>query len=237
MATSQPTSVRTAVLRPKTRGARRNFFHTPLSHDSMNMTRSLLPALLALTLALTGCSKNDEAPAGAGTAPPAASGQSGPRTPTVEIMASEGKGFTVGTVMSNAVAYVFFDPQCPHCGQLWNASIPLQKKARFVWIPVRLMNDTSAAQGATLLSAADPAQAMAEHETSLMAGKGGIGTNANVTDEARNAVKSNTALFNSLGLDGVPYTVVKNLRTGQLATRGGAMATADLANLIGIDAP
>ena len=117
--------------------------------------------------------------------------------------------------MSTTVVYVFFDPQCPHCGHLWNASIPLQKKARFVWMPVGLINATSSAQGATLLSAADPAQAMTEHEASLIAGKGGIGAGADVTDEAKQAVDSNTKLFNNLGLEGVPFTVVKNARTGQ----------------------
>lgn len=128
-------------------------------------------------------------------------------------------------------------PQCPHCAHLWNAAIPLQKKVRFVWMPVGLINATSSAQGATLLSSADPAQAMTEHETSLIAGKGGIGSGANVTDEAKQAVAANTKLFTNLGLEGVPFTVVKNARTGQLATRGGSMDTAALAGLIGVDAP
>ncbi|MCB2031139.1 MAG: DsbC family protein, partial [Rhodoferax sp.] len=124
-----------------------------------------------------------------------------------------------------------------HCGHLWNASLPLQKKVRFVWIPVGLINPTSSAQGATLLSAADPAQAMSEHETSLLAKQGGIGTSSSVTDEAKQAVAANTALFNNLGLEGVPFTIVKNARTGQPVTRGGSMETPMLAELIGIDAP
>jgi len=68
------------------------------------------------------------------------------------------------------------------------------------------MNPTSSAQGATLLSATDPAQSMTEHETSLTAGKGGIGPSAGVTDEARASVKANTALFTNLSLASVPFT-------------------------------
>ncbi len=200
----------------------------------MNRSRFLLPALLAVTLALGACSKSGET---GSTSKPAASADQGKRAPTVEIVASEGKGFTVGSMMSTTTVYVFFDPQCPHCGHLWNAAVPLQKKAKFVWLPVGLINPTSSAQGATLLSAADPAQAMTAHETSLLAGSGGIGGGSGVTDEAKQSVTSNTKLFNNLGLEGVPFTIVKNARTGQLVTRGGSMETPALAQLIGVDAP
>ena len=204
----------------------------------MNRSRFLLPALLAAVLVLGACSKTEEKTASSSApATPAASPDSAKRAPTVEIVANEGKGFAVGSMMSANTVYVFFDPQCPHCAHLWNAAIPLQKKVRFVWMPVGLINATSSAQGATLLSSADPAQAMTEHETSLIAGKGGIGSGANVTDEAKQAVAANTKLFTNLGLEGVPFTVVKNARTGQLATRGGSMDTAALAGLIGVDAP
>lgn len=194
----------------------------------MNRSRFLQAALLAAALAVSACSKQE-------TAAPAA--QKAGRAPSIEIVSSEAKGFNVGSMMSTTVAYVFFDPQCPHCGHLWNASIPLQKKARFVWIPIGLINPTSSAQGATLLSAADPVQTMTEHEISLIAGKGGIGASSGTTEESRQAVKSNTALFNNLGLEGVPFTIVRNARTGQTVTRGGSMETAALAELIGIDAP
>lgn len=200
----------------------------------MIRSRFLLPALLAVALALGACSKTEETGA---SSQPATATDAGKRAPTVEIVASEGKGFNAGTLMSTTVVYVFFDPQCPHCGHLWNAAVPLQKKAKFVWMPVALINATSSAQGATLLAAADPVQAMTEHETSLLAGSGGIGSGASITDEAKQAVASNTKLFNNLGLEGVPYTIVKNARTGQLVTRGGSMDTGALAQLIGVDAP
>ncbi|MEO7937652.1 MAG: DsbC family protein [Burkholderiaceae bacterium] len=203
----------------------------------MNRKNFLLAGFSATLLGISACSKSDDKVAAAPSAGSAsAPAKPAPRTISLEIVANEAKGFTVGPMMSAIVAYVFFDPQCPHCSHLWMASLPLQKKARFVWIPVGLINTTSSAQGATLLSAPDPAKAMSEHEVSMMANQGGIGTSSGVTDEAKQAVASNTALFNSLGLEGVPFTIVKNARTGQPATRGGSMDTATLAALIGVDA-
>ena len=194
----------------------------------MKRSRFLLASLLAAVLAISACSKQDSA---------APATQQAKRAPSLEIVANEAKGFTVGSMMSTTVAYVFFDPQCPHCGHLWKTSMPLHKKAKFVWIPVGLINASSSAQGATLLSAADPVQTMTDHEISLVAGKGGIGASSDTTDENKQAVKANTALFNNLGLEGVPFTIVKNARTGQTVTRGGSMETPALAELIGIDAP
>jgi thiol:disulfide interchange protein DsbG len=50
--------------------------------------------------------------------------------------------------------YVFFDAQCPHCAALWVAAKPLKSQAKFVWIPVGILNAASTSQGATLLAAA-----------------------------------------------------------------------------------
>lgn len=204
----------------------------------MNRKNFLLAGLSAAVLGISACSKTEEkatTAASSGGAAPAA--DNARRTISLDIVVNEGHGFTVGSMMSAIVAYVFFDPQCPHCGYLWNASLPLQKKVKFVWIPVGLINPTSSAQGATLLAAADPVQAMTEHETSLLAKQGGIGTSSSVTEENKQAVAANTALFNNLGLEGVPFTIVKNARTGKEVTRGGSMETAMLAELIGIDVP
>jgi len=189
----------------------------------------VLPLAAALALSLAGCSKQDS--------PNKTATSAATPAPPYEAVAAQGKGFTVGAMMAANTVYVLFDPQCPHCGHLWNASIPLHGKVKFVWIPVTLMNAKSGPQGATLLAAADPAALMTEHEKSLLAGTGGISASANVTPELEQALKNNTALFNSLKVESVPYILAKNQRTGDVVTHNGALDTAALGNFLGLNPP
>jgi thiol:disulfide interchange protein DsbG len=138
--------------------------------------------------------------------------------------------------MSARVIYVFFDPQCPHCGALWEAARPLKSQARFVWIPVGLLNDKSAPQGAAILAAPDPVAAMDQHEASLRGQQGGIAA-MGVADDKKDAVKRNTALINRFGFGGVPAIVGKHAQTGELVTLEGAVPTATLAQKFGLTAP
>jgi thiol:disulfide interchange protein DsbG len=192
----------------------------------------LLPSssLLMLMLALSACSPQESPKAGPAAAP-------AKQAASVEVAAAQGKGFTVGALMSANTAYVFFDPQCPHCGHLWNASLPLQKKVKFVWIPVGWINATSTTQGAALLTAANPAELMTEHETSLLAGKGGISASSSIAPDIEKAIKGNTQLLNSFGAESVPFILARNVKTGQTVTRDGSMSTTALAELLGVEAP
>ena len=150
-------------------------------------------------------------------------------------LAAEGKGFTVGALMAANPAYVLFDPQCPHCGHLWTASQALLPKAKFVWIPVSFINGKSAPQGAAILTAANPAEFMAAHEASLLAGSGGTPLPASVPPEVEAIIKANTVLFNDLAAESVPYMVAKNVKTGQVVANAGAMQTAALAEFLGVN--
>lgn len=185
-------------------------------------------ALLAVAAAtsLVAC-KDASAPAqqSAAAAPAAAV--------SVEAIAAQAKGFTVGQAMSSRVVYVFFDPQCPHCAALWMAAKPLKSQARFVWIPVGLLNDKSSVQGALLLASKDAEATMDAHEASLRGGTGGIPATG-ATDEMKAAVDANTKLFNSFGLEGVPAIVAKHGKSGQLVTRAGSMQTDALAAFLGL---
>jgi thiol:disulfide interchange protein DsbG len=186
--------------------------------------------LLLMALAITGCSPKDSAPSAAAPAP-------AKRAVSLEAIAAGAKGFTVGAMMSTNTVYVFFDAQCPHCGHLWEASAPLLKKVKFVWIPVGLINATSTAQGAALMTAANPAELMSEHERSLLAGKGGISASSSLPAGTEQAIKANTQLWTSFGAEAVPYVVAKNMKTGQVVTKEGSMPTAVLADFLGVDAP
>lgn len=186
-----------------------------------------LPFAALLALSITACSPESSAPA-APTPAPIAQGQA------YETVAATAKGFTVGALMGANAVYVLFDPQCPHCGHLWEASLPLHSKVKFVWAPVAMLGGKSLPQGAALMQASDPAQAMTEHEKSLLANQGGIAASASVPAEVEASIKANTQLLDRLGADSVPYIVAKNAQTGQVVTKAGALDTAALAALLGV---
>lgn len=184
-------------------------------------------AIIAASLLLAGC---NDAP-GTGAPEKAAS------TPvSVAAIAADATGFTVGTAMSTRTVYVFFDAQCPHCAALWSAAKPLKSQAKFVWIPVGLMNPSSTAQGATLLAAKDPVAAMDEHEASLQAKRGGISAGSDI-DAQKALVAKNTALMTRFGFASIPTIVGTHAQTGALVTQEGALPTAALAALLGLQAP
>jgi thiol:disulfide interchange protein DsbG len=139
--------------------------------------------------------------------------------------------------MSAHTVYVLFDPQCPHCGHLWEAAKPLHSKAKFVWMPVSIMNAKSGPQGAALLQAGNPAEVMSAHEKSILAGTGGMTASASAPAEVEQTIKNNTALFNSLNVNSVPYIIAKHAKTGQVVTNAGAMDTPALAAFLGVDPP
>ncbi len=187
----------------------------------------LIPAaLMAASLLLAGCKDaSDAAPAKVAATPV-----------SVAAIAAEAKGFTVGSPMVTRTVYVFFDAQCPHCTALWEAAKPLKSQAKFVWIPVGILNPASTAQGATLLAAADPVAAMNEHEASMQARKGGIGAGSNI-DAQKAEVAKNTELHARFGFSSIPTIVATHAQTGALVTQEGAMGTPDLAKLLGLQLP
>ena len=185
-----------------------------------------LIVLLAGSLFLTAC--NDA------TAPGAAKAASMPVS--LATISAEAKGFTVGSPMSARTVYVFFDAQCPHCGTLWYAAKPLKPQAKFVWIPVGIVNAASTSQGAALLAATDPAGAMDAHEASMMAKSGGISA-AGDSDAQKEALRKNTELMNRFGFGSIPTIVGTNAQTGAVVTNEGTLPTAQLAAFLGLEVP
>ena len=194
----------------------------------MKTTSLSLSLVTALALTLGACSKTEEpATASAASAAPSLS--------SYDTVVASAKGLTVGALMSAQTVYVLFDPQCPHCGHLWNASIPLHNRVKFVWIPIAFNTGKSLSQAAALLQATNPADAMTAHEASLLAGNGGMSAPSSIPPELTQAIQNNTKLLNSLGADSVPFILAKNSRTGQVVSNAGAMETAALAQFLGLD--
>ena len=189
-----------------------------------------ISAVLAAGLLLAGCKEAPDAAAGKEDKVVAAVPVS------TAVIAAEAKGFIAGSQMSQRTVYVFFDAQCPHCAALWVAAKPLKSQAKFVWIPVGILNAASTTQGATLLAASDPVAAMDEHEASMQARRGGISAAGNI-DAQKTVVEKNTALLTRLGFTSIPTIVGTHAQTGALVTQEGSMPTAALANLLGLQVP
>ena len=200
----------------------------------MIRTASQILAALLLCAGLAAC-KDSPAPASP-SAPSAAAPKAGSQKVSVEELAAQAKGFTVGSEMSVRRVFVFFDPQCPHCSALWMAAKPLKSQARFIWIPVGLLNPTSSVQGAAILAAADPVTAMDQHEASMTDKKGGITAQGDNTEQ-KASVASNTALMNRYGFGGVPVIIGKHATTGELVIKEGSLPTGALAAALGLQAP
>lgn len=195
---------------------------------------ALLTALATLApLALGACSKND------GAAPTASSTGATPGTPpgspqTMYAQASKGSGFTVGQMMAADPVLVFFDPQCPHCGDLWTAAQPLLPKLRMVWMPVGFLRGVSEVQGAAILGAPEPAVTMTAHEALLRSRQGGLTVSGAPPEADIAKVKANTELLNKLGADSVPFILYRNRKTGEYGTHSGTLSTEQLAALAGL---
>lgn len=188
----------------------------------------IIIAALAASLLLSAC--KDAAGPGGG-------GQVSAEAPvSTAAIAAEASGFTMGSAISARTVYVFFDPQCPHCAALWGAARPLKSQAKFVWIPVALMNKTSEGQGAALLAAPNPVAAMDEHEASMTAQKGGIVPSGNL-DAQKALVAKNTELMKRFGFASIPTIVAQHAQTGALVTQEGSVPTPVLAKLLGLDVP
>jgi thiol:disulfide interchange protein DsbG len=138
-------------------------------------------------------------------------------------------------MMSANTVYVLFDPQCPHCGHLWEAARPLLNKVKFVWVPVAIINGNSTSQGAALLTSATPMETMTAHETSILARQGGLVAQADVSPEVQATIKQNTQVFTDLKLESVPFIVAKNATTGVAVTNSGALDTPALAQFLGVN--
>lgn len=196
------------------------------------MKSRLLLLSLAGALVLAACSKQEAGTSAAN--PPTAATPTAPSASIYDTVASTGKGFTVGAMMSAQTVYVIFEPTCPHCGKLWQASLPLQSKVKFVWMPVSF-STKSLPQAAALITAPNPVETMTAHEESLLSGKGGLVVPDNVSDELRQAIKTNGQLLTALGADSVPFVLAKHRQSGQIVTFNGAMETGQLAQLIGLE--
>jgi thiol:disulfide interchange protein DsbG len=185
------------------------------------MHKPFVALVLAVASLLSACDGNTKAPEASN--PPS----------DVVVASQAGTGFTVGPRDAKQTVYVYFDAQCPHCGELWKASQPLLGEVKMVWIPVGIMNRASVSQGAALLGAFNPAQAMTAHEVELSTNRRGMKADFPSSDQ-RKVIEANTALFTRIGGNSIPLVLSKHAVTGELVRQEGSAATPALRQLLGL---
>ena len=198
--------------------------------DSRILASSLVVAL-SVVLALGGCGKT---PSNGTQSPSASQAARVPADAIYDTVAAKATGFTIGNMMATRVVYVMFDPQCPHCGRLWQTSKPLLGQIRMIWSPVRFAGELSGRQAAALLGSRDPVAEMDAHERSLGAKQGGLVPPSDIPAGLVAKVDANTKLMREIGASSVPFLVYKNPTTGLSASFEGALESADLKKLLGL---
>lgn len=192
--------------------------------------RRILFALPALAL-LAGCGVPEQK--SAGQAQNDAQQQDMAR---IAKLVTDTRGFLVGNVKAPQSVFVFFDPQCPHCGMLWRETLPLHEQANFIWVPVSFIGGKTQRgdqsyrvghlQGAAMLSSDAPVQMMSHHETLLSNGEGGVRTEAmDLPEAAIAAIGRNTEEFRLAKQQSVPL-VVWVTPAGELRSFSGAVSSA-----------
>lgn len=151
------------------------------------------------------------------------------------------KGFVVGTgqsIMAQTNAYVFFDPQCPHCAELWANAQPLHQQVKMKWIPVAFINAKSKTQAGVLLEAQNPVELMAKYETEMKASKNSAVLNGSPRADTLEEVERNTQAWKNSGSESVPTILYRDPKNpGKVSMTAGALPTASIAAMLGVAAP
>lgn len=172
---------------------------------------------LALTglmvVALTGCTHHTSESSASGAAAVTAMGtrnassldsvSADPRARTVDWAAMQAfwnaasalPGFDTGPATATKRMVVMFDPDCPACAMQYRALEPYLDRIRIHWVPVGYLRPDSARKAAGILSAKDPAAALAANELhyDFRNERGGALVSASVPAQALAEVKANTA--------------------------------------------
>lgn len=139
------------------------------------------------------------------TAPTVASAQAG--SPTDAVLANIGQATWVAEGQGRRAVYIFFDPNCPACQMLYKNLQPFihSHDLQLRWVPVAIVNATSAGKAAAILQAPDPAAALRRNEESYHTDsyRGGIEEDIPTASTERK-LRANERLLDQLDIPVVP---------------------------------
>ena len=126
------------------------------------------------------------------------------------------------------IAYVFTDPNCPYCNQLWREARPLVQSGQLQLrhIMVAVLRPSSEGKAAAILKAPSPEKALASHAQAYANAHGkdpdslGIAALTRIPLSARDALANNLSLMTAMGIRATPATIWKNAQ-GLVQTRTG----------------
>ncbi|MBB6184547.1 thioredoxin fold domain-containing protein [Oleiagrimonas soli] len=116
-------------------------------------------------------------------------------------------GIDTGPADSNKRMLVIFDPDCPVCARQWRVLQPYLDRVRIHWVPVAYINGASLHRAAAILSAADPASALARNEQGFdfRRQQGGLAIPSDISAQALDTVRANTrTLMRDAGVIATP---------------------------------
>jgi thiol:disulfide interchange protein DsbG len=104
------------------------------------------------------------------------------------------------------VVYVFTDPNCPFCHDLWKAMNALHTpEVQVRYLLVAVISADSRGKDAAILESADPAAALEKNERNF--DNGGIAPKPKWQAATSEAISANEALMQALGIYGTPGLV------------------------------
>lgn len=142
----------------------------------------------------------------------------------LKLIAQNGTGFMTGKINpGESPIMVLFDPQCPYCKSLWNASRSgSNQDIPVIWMPVSVLNDKSYGQSAAILSSDHPIDIMNQHIAMFENNHYGIEpiSKDNIPDELKIALDRNILLYSKMGFQDFPI-ILKITKKGNLLVKKG----------------
>lgn len=130
------------------------------------------------------------------------------------VLKNIGKATFVAEGSGKRALFIFFDPNCPFCHELYKKlrAFVGQDDVQFRWIPLGMLTASSLPKAAAILQAPDPLKAFDKNENDYDFAAngqpgGGIEPAATIVPKVREALAANLALYNSQKLFGVPVVI------------------------------
>ncbi len=112
------------------------------------------------------------------------------------------------------IIYVFFDPNCPYCHNVYDSLIKIRKTLpdlQFRWVPLALLGGTSPGKAAAIIQAPNPLASfnLSERNYGFLDNDtgGGIQPAKHIADATQSVLDENLSIIQGENLAGIPVVV------------------------------